>query len=41
VVATSLGKTLLIVVVAFIAYRLVKLLVRRIVSHEIEAKTRS
>ena len=38
VVATSLGKTLLIVLVAFIAYRLVKLLVRRIVTHEIDAE---
>lgn len=34
----SLGKTLLVVLVSFVAYRLVKLLVRRIVSHEIDAE---
>jgi moderate conductance mechanosensitive channel len=38
VVLQSLGKTLLVVVVSFVAYRLVKLLVRRIVSHEIDAE---
>ena len=35
---TTFGKALLIALVAFVAYRAVKLLVRRIISHEIDAE---
>jgi small conductance mechanosensitive channel len=38
VLARNLGRVLIILIVAFVAYRLVKLLVRRIVTHEVEAE---